>query len=83
MFLEHSLIQNGLCYSIKHGLSKIEMQLPLEDCLKNQCNLLGFTKWAAHGHTLKTIPPQTSMSFAFDIACIVSFCADSCQEVCP
>ena len=79
--LEHSL--NGLCSSIKHDLRKIEMRLPLQDRLKNQTNHLGCTKWTTHGHTVPTMPPQTSMSFAFDIVCISSCCADSCQEACP
>ena len=72
--LELSIMQNGLCSSIKHDLCKIEMRFPLQDFLNKQSNLL------VYGHTLPTMPPQTSLSFAFDTACISSFVADFCKE---
>ena len=72
--LELSIMQNGLCSSIKHDLRKIEMRFPLQDFLNNQSNLLGFTKWTTHGHTLPTIPPPTSMSFAFEIVHLIILC---------
>ena len=70
-----TIMQNGLCSSIKRGLRKIEIRLTLQVCLKNQSNPIGFTKWARHGHTLPTIPPQTSMCFAFDIVHLLMLCS--------